>query len=383
MADPTRPLKPRTIAAQALGAIEPKTKAVALPVHVSTTFIRDPDNQYRTGYVYGRPDNATVRQTEAVIAALEGAHAAMLFASGMAAATSVVLAMPPGSRVLAPQVCYWGFRDWLVNEAPLFGYKVDLVDFGDLAAVRAAIKPDAKLLWIETPSNPLWGITDIAGVAQIAHAAGAVLAVDSTVATPVFTRPLSLGADIVMHSATKYLNGHSDVIGGVLAAARDDALWQRIRQVRGHHGAIIGPFEAWLLLRGLRTLEVRVKAQTESAALLATRFSNHPSVSSVLYPGLPQHSGHAIAAKQMSGFGGMMSIRVKGGERAAIDAAARVELWKRATSLGGVESLIEHRASIEGPTSPCPADLLRLSVGLEDPDDLYSDLDRALRAANA
>jgi len=383
MADKPESLKPRTIAAQALGAIEPATRAVAVPVHVSTTFIRDPDNQYRTGYSYGRPDNATVRQTEAVIAALEGAHEALLFGSGMAAATSVVLALPPGSRVLAPQVCYWGLRDWLVNEAPLFGYRVDLVDMSDLAAVRAALKPDTKLVWIETPANPLWTITDIAAVAGIAHAAGALLAIDSTAATPVFTRPLALGADIVMHSATKYLNGHSDVIAGALATARDDALWTRIRQVRAHHGAILGPFEAWLVLRGLRTLDIRVRAQAESAALLATRFANHQSVSAVLYPGLPSHPGHAVAARQMSGFGGMLSIRVKAGERAAIDAAARVNLWKRATSLGGVESLIEHRASIEGANSPCPPYLLRLSVGLEDVDDLYADLDRALRAANA
>jgi cystathionine gamma-synthase len=375
--------KPRTIAAQALGAIEPETRGVALPVHVSTTFIRDPDNQYRTGYAYGRPDNATVRQTEAVIAALEGAYEALLFGSGMAAATSVVLALPPGSHVLAPEVCYWGLRDWLKNEAPLFGYRVDLVDMSNVDAVRAAMKPDTKLVWIETPANPLWTITDISGVAEIAHAGGALLGIDSTAATPLFTRPLALGADIVMHSATKYLNGHSDVVAGVLAAPQDGVLWARIKQVRSHHGAILGPFEAWLLLRGLRTLEVRVHAQTESAGLLATRFASHQSIASVLYPGLPSHPGHAVAARQMSGFGGMLSVRVKGGERAAIDAAARVKLWKRATSLGGVESLIEHRASIEGPGSPCPPDLLRLSVGLEDPDDLYDDLDRALRAANA
>jgi len=383
MSDTPKSLKPRTLAAQALGAIEPETQAVALPVHVSTTYIRDPDNQYRAGYVYGRPDNATVRQTEAVLGALEGATEAMLFGSGMAAATSVVLALPPGSRVLAPQVCYWGFRDWLINEAPLFGYKVDLADMSDLAAVRAAMKPDTKLVWIETPGNPLWNITDIAAVAEIAHAGGAVLGVDSTVATPVFTRPLSLGADIVMHSATKYLNGHSDVIAGALACARDDALWARIRQVRGHHGAILGPFEAWLLLRGLRTLDIRVRAAAESAALLASRLQGHAGVAAVLYPGLPSHPGHAVAVKQMTGYGGMLSIRVKAGERAAISTAARVELWKRATSLGGVESLIEHRASIEGPSSPCPPDLLRLSVGLEDAGDLYNDLDRALRAANA
>jgi len=383
MTDRPDAFKPRTIAAQALGAIEPETKGVALPIHVSTTFIRDPDNQYRTGYIYGRPDNATVRQTEAVIAALEAAHDALLFGSGMAAATSVVLALPPGSHVLAPQVCYWGLRDWLKNEAPLFGYRVDLVDMSSVDAVRAAIKPDTKLVWIETPANPLWTITDIAAVAEIAHASGAILGIDSTAATPLFTKPLVLGADILMHSATKYLNGHSDVIAGVLAAKRDDALWARIKQVRSHHGAILGPFEAWLLLRGLRTLDVRVRAAAESAGVLATRLATHQSISSVLYPGLASHPGHAVAARQMSGFGGMLSIRATGGERAAIDAAARVKLWKRATSLGGVESLIEHRASIEGPGSPCPTDLLRLSVGLEDPDDLYDDLDRALRAANA
>jgi cystathionine gamma-synthase len=383
MTDRPDALKPRTIAAQALGAIEPETKGVALPVHVSTTFIRDPDNQYRNGYVYGRADNATVRQTEAVIAALEGAHEALLFGSGMAAATSVVLALPPGSHVLAPEVCYWGLRDWLKNEAPLFGYRVDLVDMSSVEAVRAAMKPDTRLVWIETPANPLWNITDIAAVADIAHNSNAVLGIDSTAATPLFTKPLSLGADIVMHSATKYLNGHSDVIAGALAVARDDAFWARIKQVRSHHGAILGPFEAWLLLRGLRTLDVRVRAAAETAGVLATRFANHQFISSVLYPGLPSHPGHDIAKRQMSGFGGMLSIRVKGGERAAIDAAARVKLWKRATSLGGVESLLEHRASIEGPGSPCPPNLLRLSAGLEDVDDLYDDLDRALRAANA
>jgi cystathionine gamma-synthase len=380
----TPPLKPRTIAAQALGDIEPETRAVVLPLHVATTFIRDPDNQYRAGFIYGRPDNATVRQTEAVIAALEGAHEALLFGSGMAAATSVVLALPPGSHVVAPQVCYWGLRDWLVNEAPLFGYRVDLADMTDLAAVRAAVRPgETKLVWIETPGNPLWNITDIAATAEIAHQAGAVLGIDSTAAPPVFTQPLALGADIVMHSATKYLNGHSDVIAGVLAGARDDALWTRIKQVRSHHGAILGPFEAFLLMRGLRTLHVRVKAQAETAAQLAERFTRHASVASVLYPGLASHPGHAIAARQMiGGFGGMLSIRVGGGEQAAISTAARVNLWKRATSLGGVESLIEHRASIEGPNSPCPPDLLRLSVGLEDAEDLYADLDRALRGAN-
>ena len=270
--------KPRTIAAQALGAVDAATKAVVPPVHVATTFVRDPDNQYRSGYAYGRPDNATVRQTEAVIAALEGAHEATLFGSGMAAATAVVLALPAPAHIVAPQVMYWAFRNWLVAEAPRFGHRVDLVDTTDLDAVRAAVRKPGKtaLVWIETPANPLWTITDIAAVAEIAHAAGALLAVDSTVATPVFTRPLALGADIVMHSATKYLNGHSDVIAGALATARPGETWERIKTVRTQHGAILGPFEAWLLLRGLRTLDVRVKTQTESAVRLALGFANHP-----------------------------------------------------------------------------------------------------------
>src|SRR5262245_12513800 len=338
-------LKPRTIAAQGLGGIEPVTKALVPPVHVATTFIRDPDNQYRSGFVYGRPDNATVRQTEAVIAALEGAAEAMLFGSGMAAATAVIMALEPGSHIVAPDVMYWALRNWLVTEAPRFGYRVSIIDTSDLDAVRAAVRPgETRLVWLETPANPLWTVSDIAAVADIAHAAGALLAVDSTVATPVLTRPIALGADIVMHSATKYLNGHSDMVGGVLAGARDDALWQRLRTVRSGNGAILGPFEAWLLLRGLRTLEVRVRAQAQTAMQLATRLAGHESVAQVLHPGLPQHRGHDVAVRQMQGgFGGMLSIRVKGGEGAAIAAAARVELWKRATSLGGVESLIEHR----------------------------------------
>jgi cystathionine gamma-synthase len=381
---PERPLSPRTLAAQALGAHEPVTHAIVPPVHVASTFERDPDNQYRTGFAYGRPDNATVRQAEAVIAVLEGAAEAMLLGAGMAAATTLVLALAPPAHILAPKVMYWGLRNWLVTEAPRYGYRVDLVDMSDTAAIERALRPgETKLVWVETPANPLWNITDIAAVAALAHKAGAVLAVDSTVATPVFTRPLALGADIVMHSATKYLNGHSDVIAGALATAQKESpLWQQALSVRARHGTILGPFEAWLLLRGLRTLDLRVRAAADTAALLATRFAGHPAVGTVLYPGLPQHPGHAVAARQMSGFGGMLSLRVSAGEAAAISTAARVEVWKRATSLGGVESLIEHRASVEGPSSPCPPDLLRLSVGLEDPDDLYADLDRALRAAN-
>jgi cystathionine gamma-synthase len=379
MTNPAAAWKPKTVAAQMAGALEPVTGGVVPPVHVATTFIRDPDNEYRAGFSYGRPDNATVRQTEAVIAALEGASEALVFGSGMAAATTVVLALEPGAHVVAPREIYWGFRNWL-NGAARFGYRVDLVDMSDLDQVRAVVTRETRLVWIETPSNPQWGVTDIAAVAEIAHAAGARLAIDSTAATPVLTQPLALGADIVMHSATKYLNGHSDVVAGALVSAESDELWQRIARLRSQHGAILGPFEAWLLMRGLRTLYPRVQAQSDAAALLATMLSRHAAVTEVLYPGLATHPGHDIAARQMTGgFGGMLSIRVAGGEHAAIAAAARVKLWRRATSLGSVESLIEHRASVEGPDTPCPPDLLRLSVGLEDPEDLYADLDQALR----
>ncbi len=374
----------RTIAAQALGFIEPGTKAVVPPVHVATTYLRDPDNAYRSGYSYGRPDNATVRQLEAVLASLEGAEDALVFGSGMAAATAAVLALTPPAHIVAPTVMYWALRQWLVREAPKFGYAVDLVDMTDLEAVsKAVVKGKTRLVWVETPANPLWTVTDIAAVAAIAKNAEALLAVDSTVATPVLTRPLALGADLVMHSGTKYLNGHSDVIAGVLACARADEIWSRLKSLRTSHGAILGPFEAWLLMRGLRTVDLRVRAQSETATLLATWLSHHPQVAGVLHPGLKDDPGHAVAMKQMNGgFGGMLSIGVRGGEKAAIATAARVELWKRATSLGGVESLIEHRASVEGPDSPCPPELLRLSVGLESADDLYQDLDAALRAAH-
>ena len=369
--------------AQALGRIDPETRGVVRPIHVATTFIRDPDNAYSSGFVYGRPDNETVREAEAIIAMWEEAKAAMLFASGMAAATSIFLALNPGDHIIAPKVMYWSLRNWLKNEAVRLGYKVDFVEMTDKAAVKAAIrKGETKLIWAETPSNPLWSVSDIAGLAEIAHKAGARLAVDSTCATPVFSQPLALGADIVMHAATKSMNGHSDVVAGALATAKEDDFWQRIAINRKNLGAVIGPFEAFLLMRGMRTLDLRVRAASANAMDLAKRFMDHPSVAEVLYPGLPSHPHYALAKKQMKGgFGHMLSIRVKGGEASAIATAAAVELWKRATSLGGVESLIEHRASIEGEGTPCPPDLLRLSAGIEDADDLYADLDQALRRA--
>jgi cystathionine gamma-synthase len=373
----------RTLAVQALGSVDAATRAIVPPIHVATTFVRDPDNQYRSGNSYGRPDNATVREAEAIVAMLEGAEAALVLGSGMSAATSVFLALAPGDHVVAPRVMYWGLRNWLLGDATNWGLKVDLVDTDDLAAVRAAVRPGAtRLVWLETPANPLWTITDIGAVCEIAHAAGARVVVDSTCATPVLTRPIERGADIVMHAATKYLNGHSDVVAGALAAARIDEFWERVKRIRTMLGMILGPLEAYLLIRGMRTLHLRVAQACVSAIELARRLQKHPAVAEVLYPGLPTHPGHAIAARQMrDGFGGMLSIRVRGGETAAIAAAANVRLWKRATSLGGIESLIEHRASIEGAGSPCPTDLLRLSTGIEDVDDLFGDLDRSLTAA--
>ncbi len=341
---PSKPLRPATLAAQALGWTDQATGAVVLPIHTATTFERDPDNRYPRGRSYGRADNPTYDQAEALITALEWALRRRLAAAG--------------------------------NEA----LAVDFVDATSLDQLRRAVVPGRTgLVWIETPANPLWSVTDIAGAAEIAHATGARLAVDSTAATPVLTRPLALGADIVMHSATKYLNGHSDVIAGSLTTGSKDEFWQRLVAARSGGGAILGSFEAYLLLRGMRTLFPRVERSCRSAQRIAEVFAGHPRVAEVLYPGLPNHPNHDIAARQMrGGFGGMLSIRVRGGADAAIAAAARVEIWKRATSLGGVESLIEHRASVEGEGSPVPPDLLRLSVGIEDPDDLIADLENAL-----
>src|SRR5215469_2289229 len=376
-----RKTNPATVAAQALGWIEEETRAVAPPLHPSSTFIRDEDNLYRSGRSYARADNPTYDQPETVLAALENGAAAAIFASGMAAATAVFLSLRPGDHVVAPKEMYWLLRGWLLSFARRWGLEVDLVDMTDLKALKSAIRPGkTRLVWAESPANPQWVITDLAAAAEIAHQAGARLAVDSTVATPVFTRPLDLGADIVMHSATKYLNGHSDLVAGALITRADDEQWKTIKDLRVQLGGVPGTFEAWLLLRGMRTLFPRVRAAAANAADLAERFKSHPHVTHVLYPGLKGFPGHEIAARQMQGgFGGMLSIRVRGGEERAIATAANVRLWKRATSLGGVESLLEHRASVEGPDTPCPRDLLRLSAGIEDAGDLYDDLDQALR----
>jgi len=373
-----------TLAAQALGWVDEQTKAITPAVHVSTTFERDPDNQFRSGRNYARADNPAFDQPEAVLAALEGGSGALLFASGSAAATAVFHALSPGDHIVAPKVMYWSLRNWLNTYARGWGLDVGFAEISDLSELRAAVRPGrTKLVWVETPSNPLWMITDLAAAARITHDAGARLAVDSTVATPVLTRPIEHGADLVMHSATKYLNGHSDVIAGALIARNEDEFWSRIKANRVQLGGILGSFESWLLLRGMRTLFPRVKTACASAQRIAEALNGHPQVREVLYPGLPKFPGHEIAKRQMhGGFSGMLSVRIRGGEQAAIATAANIRIWKRATSLGGVESLIEHRASIEGPDTPCPKDLLRLSVGIEDVDDLIEDIVQAIEKAH-
>lgn len=378
----TEDLHPESVAAQALGWIDEETRAINPPIHVSSTFLRDEDNQYRSGRVYMRDQNPAFDQAEAVITSLEGGHETLLFASGMAAATAVFQGLRPGDHVLAPLVMYWSLRNWLLGFATAWGLDVELIDMTDPAEVQRALRPGAtKLVWVETPANPLWTITDIAATAGLVHEAGALLAVDSTAATSVHTRPLEHGADVVMHSATKYLNGHSDLTAGTLTTAADNEHWQRVRAVRAQLGGTLGSFESWLLVRGLRTLFLRVNAASASALRIAEHFNGHPLVAEVLYPGLVASHGHEVAFRQMrGGFGGMLSIRVAGGEAAAISVAAHTQLWKRATSLGGVESLIEHRASVEGAGSPVPLDLLRLSVGIEHVEDLIADLEQALRA---
>src|SRR6185437_10433254 len=376
------PMSPETLAPQALGETEPVTGALAPVINLATNYEQHPDGSYPQGRAYTRADNPTSEHAERLLAALEGGECA-LFGSGMAAVTAVFQSLLPGDHVLVSRVLYWGVRKWLAEFGLTGGLDVEFTDTADLDAVAAAIRPGrTRLLWLETPANPMWEITDLAAACELAHAAGVRVAVDNTVATPVLTRPFEHGADLVVHSASKYLNGHGDVLAGAVLAARRDPFWERIRSWRRNAGAMPGPFEAWLLQRGMRTLFLRVQRASDTALTIATHVAGHPALSAVLYPGLPGHPGHAIAARQMDGgFGGMLSLRVAGGEAAAIAAAARVGLWKRATSLGVVESLIEHRRGSEGPSSPVPDDLLRLSAGIESPADLIADLEAALDAA--
>ena len=359
------------------------TGAVTPPIHLSTTFAREPDGSLPHGFVYARSDNPTRRQLEQALAALEGGDAAIAFASGMAATAAVFQALSSGDHVIAPRDAYYGTGTLLREIVAAWGISSSFVDMTDPAAVRAAVTPRTRLIWVETPSNPTLAITDIAAVAAIARDAGARCVCDNTWATPVLQRPLELGADLVMHATTKYLGGHSDVTGGALIAPAADGFMERLRAIQTLAGAVPSAFDCWLVMRGIRSLPWRMRAHGANAAAVASFLAGHPAVEAVHYPGLPSDPGHGVAARQMSGFGGMVSFQVKGGAAAAIAAAGRARLFTRATSLGGPESLIEHRRSAEGAASVAPPGLLRLSVGLEHPEDLVDDLDQALRGAAA
>ena len=372
---------PETLLAQAMHYLDPANGGIVPPVQFSTTYARDASYEPRApGVSYGRDKNPTYVIAERVLAALEGGREALVFSSGLAAATALFQTLRPGDHVVAPVVMYHGLRDWLIHFCESWNVAIDYYDAGEPGTLEAAIEPGrTRMVWVETPANPTWEMTDIAAAARAAHAAGARLGVDSTVATPLLTRPLELGADFVFHSATKYLNGHSDVIAGFLVAGQDDAQWQAVRFQRLFAGAILGPMEAWLLLRGMRTMHLRMQRICESALTIARHFEDHARISKVLYPGLESHPGHAIAASQMhGGFGGMLSLLVDGDAAAARRIATRTRVFVPATSLGGVESLIEHRATVEGPNSPVAPNLLRLSIGIENVADLIEDLEQAL-----
>ena len=368
-----------TLAVHAGRGIDAATGAVAAPIHMSTTFERDPDGSYPRGHLYARNGNPTREALEACLAALEGGEAAAAFASGSAATAAVFQALAPGDHVVAPHDAYHGTGRLLRETFARWGLGVSFVDMTDLAEVRSALRPETKLVWVETPSNPMWKISDVRALADLAHAAGARCVCDNTVATPAGQSPFALGADLIMHATTKYLGGHGDLMGGaVVARTADDPLFSGVRAAQAASGGIPSPFDCWLLLRGIQTLPWRMRAHAENAMKIATFLAGHRRVEAVHYPGLPGHRGHELAARQMRAFSGMLSFQVRGEAHDAMGVAAKLRVFVRATSFGGTDSLIEHRASIEGPQSRTPANLLRMSVGLEHADDLIADLEQAL-----
>jgi len=374
------PIHPETLVAHGGSGVAEPYRDIVQPIHLATTFERAADGSYPGGRLYARDQSPAYDGAEKLLAELEGGAQALLFASGMAAATAVLHALKPGDRLVAARSTYWAWRNWLRDFTSQWGIELALYTNSDLHELESQLDAaPTQLLWIETPANPTWEITDIVAAAALAKASGAKVVVDSTIATPVFTRPLELGADIVLHSATKYLNGHSDVVAGALITRDTDDFWLRIRKARNLGGAVLGPFEAWLLQRGLRTLFLRVRTAAGNAEKIANFLDAHPAVVEVLYPGLPGNAGHEVAARQMQcGFGAMLSVRIAGGESRARAVAGRLKLFRQATSLGAVESLVEHRASVEGAGTLVPDDLLRLSIGIEYADDLIVDLMQAL-----
>ena len=373
-----------TSLAQAGHYIDEVTGGINPPLQFSTTYARDADYEYLSRYSYTRSGNPSWEVLEKVCAELDGGVEALCFASGMAAVCAVLETVNSGEHVVAPRIMYHGSQDWLRRISARRSIGLALFEASDLDALRAAIEPGkTSLVWIETPVNPTWDLIDIAAAADIAHEAGAILVVDATVSSPITTRALDFGADIVFHSATKYLNGHSDVNAGILVSAQDDERWQDIKLVRTLTGGVLGPFDAWLLLRGMRTLYLRFEKASQNALRLARHFENDPRLEKVLYPGLESHPGHDIAKRQMTnGYGGMLSFLVRGDAEQAKTIAAATRIFLRATSLGGVESLIEHRASVEGPHSAVPPNLLRLSMGIENCDELIEDIEQSLSRLN-
>jgi cystathionine gamma-synthase len=370
-------MKIETLAVHAGHTVDPATGAVAAPIYLSTTFERDAEGTYSRGFMYTRNDNPNRDALERGISALEGGAAAVAFASGTGAAMSIFQALAPGDHVLAHVDAYYGTSRLLREIFLRWGLQADFIDMSDLRAVKRALRPETKLAWMETPSNPLLKIVDLAAVAEIVHDAAVPCVCDNTWA-PVLQRPFDLGADLILHSTTKYFGGHCDVLGGIVVAKDDNEFFQRIRTIQYEGGAVPSPFDCWLILRGMRTLPWRMRAHSENAMKVADFLAQHRKVGRVHYPGLRLHPGHEIAARQMSMFGGMLSFEAKDGRDAAMAVAAKTKIFIRATSLGGVESLIEHRASIEGTGTTSPEGLLRLSIGLENAGDLIEDLDQAL-----
>jgi cystathionine gamma-synthase len=368
-----------TVAVHAGRGVDPATGAVTAPIHLSTTFQRGTDGDYPLGFSYSRSDNPNRAALEHALAIIEGGPVAAAFASGLAAATAIFQALAPNDHVIAPLEAYHGVLRLLRTLFMRWELRVDFVDMPDLDAIKKAVGPRTKLIWVETPCNPTLKLTDLAAVAEIAQQAGAILVCDNTW-SPIIQRPFALGADVVMHSTTKYFGGHSDVLGGALIARQDNEFWERVREVQATGGAVPAPFDCWLVHRGMQTLPCRMGAHCANALRVAEFLASHPRVARVHYPGLASHAQHDLAVRQMSAFGGMLSFELRGDRAAAMALPNQTRIFTRATSLGGVESLIEHRQSIEGPDTRTPDTLLRLSIGLEHPDDLIADLAQALAA---
>lgn len=374
-------MKIETIAIHAGNLIDQHTKAVIQPITLSTTFERAHDGGYPDGYMYSRMDNPNRRSLENVTAKLEGGADACAFSSGNAAAGAVFQALGPGAHIIAPDDMYHGLRTQILQVFKGV-IEVDFVDLSDIKAMERHLRPETRLIWVETPSNPLLKVCDIRAIVNLAKQHDVMVACDNTFSTPVIQRPINLGCDLVMHSTTKYLSGHSDVLGGVIISANKDQFWEKVRSVQVLAGAVPSPFDCYMTVRGIKTLPYRMRGHNENAMQVAKFLESDPLVEKVYYPGLTSHPGHEQAKKQMSLFGGMLSFLVKGGAEEAIRVVNSLKVFSQATSLGGVESLAEHRASQEGPGTKTPQNLIRISVGLENIDDLLDDLRQALSPIN-